>query len=93
MSHAAGRIDPAQRHFVPDAEVSRVVLEARVIIAIYAGIAAGAVTFGSWAPVTFWILPRLLGEPFMRWVRIAEHAGCAETGDLRENTCTARAPG
>jgi len=93
LSHAAGRIDPAQRHFVPETELSRVVFEARLIIALYAGIAAAAVYFGSWAPVIFWILPRLVGEPFMRWVRVAEHAGCAESGDLSDNTRTTRAPG
>jgi fatty acid desaturase len=42
--------------------------------------------------LTLWVVPRLLGEPVMRWVRIAEHVGCEDSGDLTRNTRTTRAP-
>src|SRR3546814_16330524 len=42
--------------------------------------------------LTYWIIPRFMGEPVMRWIRVAEHTGCAENGDLRSNTRTTRAP-
>lgn len=92
LRHALGTVHPSQRYFLPDTEIPRVVWEARLILLIYAGIGGTAIYLGSWAPVIYWLLPRLAGEPFMRWIRIAEHAECAETGDLRENTRTTRAP-
>lgn len=89
--HPFGYIDPAQRYYLPESEIPRVVREARIIMAIYGVIAALSVYYGSWAAVIFWVLPRLIGEPSMRAVRIAEHAECHEGGDLRKNTRTTRA--
>ncbi len=88
LLHPFGRIDPAQRYYLPDSEIPRVVREARVILAIYAGVAAAAVFYASWAPLLYWVAPRLLGEPFMRWLRISEHGDCEEGPDLRRNTRT-----
>lgn len=91
VEHALGDVNPAQKYFLPADEIPKVVREARIILAVYGGIAALAVAVGSWAPLTLWIIPRLVGEPVMRWIRIAEHAECAEGGDLLENTRTTRA--
>ena len=88
-----GLISADERHYLPDSEKPRLKWEGRVIWLIYGSIAALAIYSGSWLPVTLWILPRLLGEPFMRWVRIAEHGECAEGGNLTRNTRTTRAPG
>lgn len=88
LRHPLGIIDSLQRRYVPDKTVPRIVREARIILLVYAGIAALSVATGSTAPLLLWISPRLLGEPFMRWLRIAEHGECAETGDLRHNTRT-----
>ncbi|MGI9385105.1 MAG: fatty acid desaturase [Methyloligellaceae bacterium] len=91
VEHALGDVNPAQKYFLPVDEIPKVVREARIILAVYAGIAALAVATGSWAPLTLWIIPRLVGEPVMRWIRIAEHAECAEGGDLTVNTRTTKA--
>lgn len=90
LRHPFGRIDPAQRYYLPDSEIPRVVREGRIILALYATVAAAAIWAGSAAPLVLWVIPRLVGEPFMRWLRIAEHGECAEGGDLRENTRTTR---
>ena len=92
LRHALlGRLDEADRYYVPDSEVSRIVREARACVALYFLITAAALWFGfGWELLVFWIIPRLLGEPFMRAVRVAEHWGCEETGDLRENTRTTK---
>ena len=91
IEHALGDVNPAQKYFLPPDEIPKVVREARIILAVYAGIVVLAVSVGSWAPLTLWILPRLVGEPVMRWIRIAEHAECAEGGDLTVNTRTTKA--
>lgn len=88
LRHPLGIIAPEQRRYLPDAEVARVIAEGRLILVLYGAIALGAVITSSTAPLLLWIIPRLLGEPVMRWLRIAEHGECAETGDLRQNTRT-----
>ncbi len=92
VKQACGSVDPAQLYFLPDGELPRVTREARIFAAVYAAIAAAAIYAGSPAPLLYWVIPRLVGEPFMRWIRIAEHAECPEGADLRENTRTTRAP-
>lgn len=87
-----GRVEPDQRYYLPESEIPRVVREGRIIWALYGAVAVLALYAGSWAPVIYWLIPRLVGEPFMRWTRIAEHAECAEGGDLRQNTRTTKAP-
>ncbi|KAA3622050.1 MAG: hypothetical protein DWQ08_13255 [Proteobacteria bacterium] len=88
LRHPFGKIDPKQRYYLPDSEIPRVVREARLIMLIYSGVAAVAVFYGSWAPMVYWIVPRLVGEPFMRWLRVSEHGDCEESPDLRRNTRT-----
>lgn len=92
VRNALGNIDRADYYFLPKDEFPRLHWEARVYLAIYAAIAAAAIYFGSWAPVVYWLLPRLIGEPFRRWNNIAEHTGLPEHGDLRDNTRTTLVP-
>lgn len=91
LRHPFGFVAPEQRYYLPESEVPRVVREARIIMVLYGAIAVVSLYYGSWAAVTFWVLPRILGEPSMRAVRVAEHAECPETGDIRQNTRTTRA--
>lgn len=88
-----GKIAEKHRHFIPDSVVPKIKREGQIVLCIYAAIALTAIAFQSWLPLWLWILPRFLGEPFMRWLRIAEHAECAESADLTENTRTTRAQG
>lgn len=90
--HACGYIQPSQRYFLPENQFGRVYAEARIFIALLALIAAVAIYFGSWAPLTLWLIPRLVGEPVMRFFRIAEHAECPEGPNLLVNTRTTKAP-
>ena len=85
-----GYIKPEHRRFLPESEVPKVIAEGRVILAIYGSVALAAVATGSLLPLWLWIVPRFLGEPLMRFMRIAEHAECDEGGDLRRNTRTTR---
>ena len=88
LRHACGRIHPDDHYFIPADEFPRIHREARVILALYGAIAAVAIYFGSWAPILYWLLPRVIGEPFRRWNNIGEHTGLKEDGNLVTNTRT-----
>lgn len=92
VSHALGRIHERDRWYVPQDEWPRVYREARVMLALYAALGATAIATGTgyWLLI-YWIIPRLMGEPVMRWVRVTEHTGCEEVADLRRNTRTTNA--
>ncbi len=88
VGHALGRIAPAEKRFVPPEERKAVVAEARVFLALYAGVAAAMAAFQWWAPLWFWWLPVFLGEPVMRFIRMTEHVGRPNTRDMTANTRT-----
>ncbi len=89
VKHAAGIVDPASADYVPPRRLPLMVREARIMAFLYSAIAIAA-TVGGFATelLVCWILPRFLGEPVQRLVRVAEHVGCAETPDLLDNTRT-----
>ena len=86
---ATGRYNALERRFLPDSERGRVSTETRVLLALYVVVAAGSIATGTWGAVlTYWIVPRILGEPVLRLVRIAEHTGMEEGPDPLTNTRT-----
>jgi fatty acid desaturase len=92
VQHALGSVSEQDRWYIPEDELPRVYREARIMLMIYASLALGSLATGSTLLLTYWLVPRLMGEPVMRWIRVAEHTGCEESGDLRRNTRTTRAP-
>ena len=91
VSHAMGRISARDAWYVPKDEYPRVYREARVLLFLYALVAVISIALSSWAALIYWVIPRLMGEPAMRWMRVAEHVGCEYTPDLRRNTRSTRA--
>jgi fatty acid desaturase len=86
LRHAlAGRVTEP---FVPAGEASLVVREARVLWSCYGLIAAGSLYLGFDAAVYYWVLPALLGQPFLRAFLLAEHTGCPLIADMLANTRT-----
>lgn len=86
---ATGRYNELEQRFLPESERGRVSRETRVLVALYALIAAGSIVTGTWAAVlTYWIIPRVLAEPVLRLVRLAEHTGMEEGPDPLTNTRT-----
>ncbi len=87
--HSMGRILPHDAANVPPSELPKIFLEARVMLAGYALILlAGAVSGYWWVPVLYYFLPRFLGEPLVRFFRVAEHVGMDESLDMTRNTRT-----
>ncbi|MGK7651101.1 fatty acid desaturase [Roseovarius sp. B08] len=83
LRNAAGR-DPGR--YLPQRARPRVVNEARVMLVVYAVALASLLV----TPVLFWvwILPALLGQPFLRLYLLAEHGRCAFVADMFRNTRT-----
>lgn len=83
IGNALGR-DPGG--YVPDRARPRVRREARLMLAVY----AAALTSLAVTPLLFrvWLLPCLLGQPFLRLYLLAEHGRCPFVADMLENTRT-----
>ena len=89
IKHAAGIVDPASNAYVPKARLHLMMLEARIMLGIYCLVALLLFSSGyGWTLLLCWLLPRFLGEPIQRILRVAEHVGCEESPDLLKNTRT-----
>ena len=58
------------------------------MLAIYASIAIASVLWGSSLLLWVWIVPALLGQPFLRLFLLAEHTACPHVENMFENTRT-----
>lgn len=76
--------------FVPERAKGRVMIEARVQLALYPALAAMSLVAQSAILIEIWLLPYLLGAPFLRAYLLAEHAGCAHVPSMLQNTRTVR---
>lgn len=85
VSNASGR---SADDFVPEKARPRVAYEARVMLAIYCLIAAASVYWHSSLVIWTWIVPALLGQPFLRLFLLAEHTNCPHVENMFENTRT-----
>lgn len=71
----------------------RAILEARMFLALYAFLIGGSVLLQTDVLLKLWVLPALLGMPFLRAYLFAEHWGCPTVKDFWENTRTIRTNG
>ena len=85
LVNAAGRNRDA---FVPLSARSAVAREARLFLLLYAGAAALSVWLGTTALLWLWLLPLMLGQPFLRLYLLTEHTGCPHVPDMLRNTRT-----
>ena len=84
--HVCGHLTDQEKRFFPREEYASVFLEARIMAAAYLAILLVCITFNWWAPVWFWWLPVVLGEPVMRAIRMTEHVGRPAEADMKVNT-------
>ena len=72
--------------YLPAAALPRMTREARVMLAGYALVALSL----AWSDLLFyvWLLPALLGQPFLRLYLLAEHGDCPRVADMFLNTRT-----
>jgi fatty acid desaturase len=90
LRHPFGRFNDAEKQFLPLAQRPKVVREARIMWLVYGAIGLIAFLSSSWAPLTYWLVPRVLAEPFMRMVRMAEHGALPHVPDMLKNTRTVK---
>ena len=74
--------------FVSPAARTAVAREGRWFLVIYLAAAAVSILAGTAALWWLWLLPALLGQPFLRLYLLAEHTGCAHVPSMLENTRT-----
>ena len=86
LRHAlSGRVTES---FVPPARAAEIVREARLLWGCYLAIAAVSLYLQRADALFYWIVPALLGQPFLRLFLLAEHSGCAFDDDMLANTRT-----
>jgi len=78
----------ATEPFVPAAASARVVREARILWGCYVGVIALSLYFARPDALIYWLLPAILGQPFLRLFLLSEHTGCAFSDDMLANTRT-----
>jgi fatty acid desaturase len=86
VGHAFGRAP--EDFYKDDRQRRRVIVEARVIFALYALVVIASLASGSTAVLVYWIIPALLGQPALRLYLMAEHGLCPLVPDMLENTRT-----
>ena len=85
VMNALGR---GQAAYVPAKGEAKVQREAVVILALYAVLAALSVWFETAVLLWVWIVPALIGQPFLRLYLLAEHGRCPFVANMLENTRT-----
>jgi len=88
VNHASGRFTEMERSFIPPNSFTKVQREAWIIGAVYLSIVILSVWLQSWAAVIYWLIPRVIGEPVMRIIRMSEHGACPLVPDMLRNTRT-----
>jgi len=86
IGHALGRMP--ETFYSNDRQHDAVILEARIVLAVYAAIAVVSFWARSDAALIYWVVPALLGQPALRLYLMAEHTLCPLTDDMLENTRT-----
>ena len=74
--------------FVSPAARTAVAWEARWFLVVYLAAAAASILADTAALWWLWLLPALLGQPFLRLYLLAEHTGCPHVPSMLENTRT-----
>jgi fatty acid desaturase len=74
--------------FVPERGRVKLLREARIMCAVYAVLLAVSLAAGSALLIWIWLLPMLVGQPFLRLYLLAEHGRCALVANMLENSRT-----
>lgn len=78
----------AKQGFIAADKRALIVLQARIYLALYVGVALLSVVTGSTLALWLWVLPLVLGQPFLSNYLLCEHTGCAQSDDTYTNTRT-----
>jgi len=76
--------------FVPEPAHKGVRIEARAWLLIYLLLMVASIVYGSIVLLKVWIIPLLLGQPFLRLYLIAEHGLCENSDNALDNSRTTK---
>ena len=85
VRNAAGRCND---EFVPDKARRKVCDEARWYLAAYGMLIAASLALASPALLWVWLVPAMLGQPFLRAYLLAEHTLCPHVANMLDNSRT-----
>jgi fatty acid desaturase len=74
--------------FIPETVAPLVVREARQLWVLYLCVIAASIYLQRADALIYWVIPAVLGQPFLRAFLLAEHTGCAFGDDMLTNTRT-----
>lgn len=83
VSNASGR---CRAPFVPAKGLDAVRREAIVMLIVYAAMAGASLALGTFVLLWVWLLPALIGQPFLRLYLLAEHGRCPLVANMLENS-------
>lgn len=83
-------LDRNRASYIPPKGYPKIKTEARVMLALYALLAALSIYFHNAVLIWVWLLPALVGQPFLRLYLLAEHGRCAFVANMLENTRTTK---
>jgi fatty acid desaturase len=76
--------------YIKKNEEAKIIREARIHLALYAGIALVSLITGLWIALTFWVIPMVLTKPVHQLQNTIEHLGLSHESDILENTRSTR---
>jgi len=83
--NAAGKCED---EFVPSRSFGKVRLEAQIMLVLY-GVMFGSSWYFTFSEILYvWLIPIVLGQPFLRLYLMAEHGRCPHVANMFENTRT-----
>jgi fatty acid desaturase len=74
--------------FIPPERSRFIVREARLLWALYGAVLVTSLVSRRTDALLYWVLPAILGQPFLRLFLLSEHIGCPFTEDMFANTRT-----
>lgn len=85
LNNASGR---NQDSYIPQDRRNAITTEARLMLTGYAVLLLASIALQSTLLLFIWLLPLLLGQPFLRLYLMAEHTDCAYEKNMLVNTRT-----
>jgi fatty acid desaturase len=83
--HAKGKVTEAD---LQKSDLQSIITEARIHTGLYLALIVAYATFDTTWLLHYWVLPLLIGQPFLRWFLLAEHSGCDFSSNMLENSRT-----
>ena len=84
-----GEMTGPRYFYINDRQRAGVIVSVRAMSLTLAVLAIGSGVIWGWqTPFLFWVIPQLLGQPFLRGYLLAEHTGCTLDRNGLTNTRT-----